>query len=401
MSGITGPRHGRAREAFPISSGVGAAAGVPPLKRQKFIDGDTTQNGLNGSVAGPFKTIAQFMASRTNASVADATANYVGWVMPALSGYTENVAFPAYASTELRADSLSSLNGTIINGNVTWANIAGTNAATAALVCLHNVSVNGTFTVTDDAGAPASEVVFGGDETAFVGVSVGAFVSSAATKLGAVLFLNAATTSVDAGTADTSAVIIMDGCTPSGSVIGKMVEMFDCAVQASAVTARVTSIFRDCTFTVVTTLTSPASSFDGQSWMSFFGIGGIRAAGTTVLVIGGFDGGSVPGAALTGASTDVSLNGTGATAGYTGENSGNHYTTSNGTPTTVTLKTGGGELKGDTICITKTDLGANALAVKNNAAATIGTIPANERGSVVARFDGADWVFDQGGSLAA
>jgi hypothetical protein len=79
----------------------------------------------------------------------------------------------------------------------------------------------------------------------------------------------------------------------------------------------------------------------------------------------------------------------------------NHYSTSNGTPTTVTLKTGGGELPGDTILITKTDLGANVLAVKNNAAVTIGTIPTNERGFVLARFNGSDWVFAEGGSLSA
>lgn len=406
MSFLAGHRRGgKSPQVYPIPPGAGGSTGnIPPLMRQRFIDGDTSQAGLTGSVAAPFKTIAQFMASRTNASIADATANYVGWVMPALAGYVENVAFPPYASTELRADSLSSVNGTIINDNVTWPNIAGAHAASGgAAICLHNVSVNGTFTVTDDVGAPGSEVVFGGDETAFVGVSIGAFVSSACTKLGAALFYNATITSIDAGATADSALVILDGCTVNGTVTARTVEMFDCNSTATAITALTTAIFRDTIFTAaaVLTVTTTSASFDGSSWMSFLGAGGTRAAGTAVLVVGGFDGAAVEGAALTGASTDVSLNGTGATAGYTGENSGNHYTTSNGTPTTVTLKTGGGELKGDTICITKTDLGANALAVKNNAAATIATIPANERGSVVARFDGADWVFDQGGSLAA
>jgi hypothetical protein len=122
-----------------------------------------------------------------------------------------------------------------------------------------------------------------------------------------------------------------------------------------------------------------------------------------VLVVGGYSGASVEGAALAAASTSVSLNGTGATAGFTGENSGNHYSTASVTPTSVTLLTGGGELEGDTLLISRTASVAADLAVVNGGvgAGTIGTIPTGTRGFVLARFDGTNWVFAEGGSLAA
>src|SRR5258708_4345533 len=196
MSSVIG--HGRyARWTYPQSPGAagGGGAAIAPLSRQRFIDGDTMQLGLDGSVAEPFKTISGptgFMASRTNASTPDATANYVGWVMPALAGYVENVSFPPYVSTELRADSISLADGTFLTGNVTWTNIGPQpNAATVAIVAMHNMSVTGNFTVTDDAGAPTSIVLFSGDEIGGGTVEIlGIFESSTTTKLQTVIFTN-------------------------------------------------------------------------------------------------------------------------------------------------------------------------------------------------------------------
>jgi hypothetical protein len=121
-----------------------------------------------------------------------------------------------------------------------------------------------------------------------------------------------------------------------------------------------------------------------------------------VLVVGGYLAGAVEGAALAAASTSVALNGTGATAGFTGSNSGNHYATASVTPTTVTLLTAGA-LVGDTMMITRTAVVAANLAVVNGGAGagTIGTIPTGTKGFVLARFDGTNWVFTSGGSLAA
>lgn len=404
MSHLIG--HGRYKgEAYPIAGGGGGGGSSSvPLSRQRFIDGDTVQTGLNGSAAQPFKTIAQFIASRGNASIADATANYVGWVMPALNGYTESVAFPPYASTELRADSVSVISGTTVTGNVTWANVAGTFAATVALAALHNVTVVGNVTVTDDGGAPSSAFIFSGDELGGLPQITGSFTSSASAHLVSASFTNALISgAVNAGTGASNATVNFVHSTCVGDVSANGLSATDSIFTSAAITMSTLgpALFKNCQFSggPITLTCLAGARFDGPSWMSFVENGFTRAAGTIVLVTGGYNGGSVEGAALTGASTDVSLNGTGATAGFTGENSGNHYTTSNGTPTTVTLKTGGGELVGDTILITKTDTGANAVAVKNNAAATIGTITANNRGFVLARYNGSDWVFVAGGAL--
>jgi hypothetical protein len=383
-----------------------------PLQRQRFIDGDTPQTGLNGAAAEPFKTIAQFMASRTDNSVADVSANYVGWLMPALGGYTENVAFPHFSSTELRADSFSIASGVSITGDVTWPNTlsGGGDAATpAAVVAMHNISVSGSFTVTDGVEAPASLVIFGGDEIGRESVTLGGgFVSSATQKLSEVFFYNARIDNdIDAGTGALNAVVILLNSFCLGDITARGFASVNSSISASTIDVGAFGAdFRDTEFGQAAVFTTAAGgTFDGTSWQSFIAIGGTRGAGTFVLVTGGYSGGDVPGAALTGASTSVSLNGTGATAGYTGENSGNHYTAPAGDadPTAVTLLTGGGELVGDTMLITKAGLDANALAVINGGtgAGTIGTIPTNERGFVLARFNGTDWVFAEGGSLAA
>jgi hypothetical protein len=401
---------GRGRYIFGTYSETGSSGGPGaasvPLSRQRFIDGDTAQLGLNGSVADPFKTIAQFMASRTNASVDDATANYVGWLMPALTGYTESVAFPPYVSTELRADSISLIGGTVINGNLTWPNIAGANAASEALVSVHNIIVGGDFTVTDDVNAPTSVVVFSGDEVRNLNSLLGGtFDSSTCTKLALVAFQGAGVGNINTGTTTTSAGVLLLESTCNGTIVALGITAIDSDIGASAITLEATTgvaQFVGCRFASAPVLTAlNGALFDGTSWRSFMEAGGTRAAGTFVLVVGGYSAGSVEGAALTGASTNVSLNGTGATAGYTGENSGNHYSSASDTPTTVVLKTGGGELPGDTMLITRTTLGTGALAVQNNAAATIGTIPVNARGFVLAQFNGSDWVFAEGGSMLA
>lgn len=396
---------------YPQSAGAaGSSSSGNPLSRQRFIDGDTESAGP-GAAAAPFATIADFIASRTNDSIADATANYVGWVMPTLAGYVEDVAFPPYVSTELRADSLTLIGGAsaAITGNLTWANIAGANAAVSAVVSSHNVSVSGSFTVTDDGGAPSSAVVFSGDELGTSSASLaGGFVSSACTKLAEVLFSNAAVAGINTGTASTSAVVVLHGSALGGDLSAKSLLCTDSIIAADLITLGVSgsatflkTLFQAGSAPVLTAV--GGATFDGTSWESFINAGGTRASGTFALAIGGYSGAPINGADFSAASTNVSLNGTGATAGFTGANSGNHYTTSSATPTTLTLKTGGGELNNDTILITKTNLGANAIAIHNNAGATIATIPANSRGFVLAQFTNAanDWIFVQGGSLAA
>lgn len=380
-----------------------------PLARQKFIDGDTAQAGLNGSIADPFKTIAQFMASRGNDSVQDAGAPYVGWLMPALNGYTEDVSFPPYATTELRGECFSGENGagTFITGNVTWPNIAGAFAGDDPTIVMHNISVTGTFTVTDDPAAPGgSSVLFGGDELMRGNVLIiGGFVSSAATRLGSVSFSNAIVASIDCGATADSASVLLVG-TQVGPVTAGRLTAFE-SIFSGNITVLTTASFNDCTFTPGTSpeVAAPGgASFDGPSWQSFTEAGGDRDVGTFALVVGGYSGGAVPGADLTAANSpiDVTLNGTNASALYQGSNSGNFFSAPGLLgDVVVALKTGGGELEGDTILITKPDTVAQAVTVNDAAGAGIGTIPTGERGFVLARFNGTDWVMIEGGSLAA
>jgi len=406
-----------ATETYPEGpGGGGAAAGIVPLSRQRFVDGDTATTGRTGSVAEPFKTIAEFMAARGNASVADATANFVGWLMPTLAGYVENVAFPPYASTELRADSLSLAAGTIISGNVTWGNILGAKAASpVAAVAMHNVSVTGTVTITDDPGAPTSIFSFSADEIGDDSASiVGGFVSSATTKLQTALFTNALIDDINAGTAANSAFVQLFYSTISGTISAQGLSCVGSRIDVSAITVNSNGLcsFQDTNFAsgsnpVLTAIAS--ANFDGASWRSFLEAGGTRApagdAGTPVLVVGGFSAGAVEGAVTAGGSGtfDVSLNGAGATAGLQGSNSGNSYAfTGMGGDVTVNLQIGGAKV-GDTIMITKPGLDAHTITVHNSGGtpADIGIIPSGGRGFLLARFDGTDWKFVSGGSLAA
>jgi hypothetical protein len=413
---IAGQRRGEAYPVGPGGGGGGVAATVP-LSRQRFIDGDTTQAGLTGAAAAPFKTIAQFIASRGNPSVADATANYVGWLMPALNGYSENVSFPPYASTELRADSLSSsaASGTVLTGNLTWNNVAGAFAASGvAVVDVHNITVIGSFTVTDDAGAPNSDVSFGSDEVGGGGaVLTGGFDSSTTTLLEQVEFTNSVIPSpINAGSASNSASVSLAN-SACENVTARSINASDTTFNASAITVNSagSAIFSNCQFTAGPALTCiNGAHFDGPSWRSFVEAGGTRApagdAGTPVLVVGGYNGAPVEGADLTNANVVVSLNGAGTTtAGFAGSNSGNHYSSSGISAARAVTLLPEGARDGDTMLITKKDLAAFTLTINNGGTSPgiIGVIPASNRGSVLAQFNAStgDWVLAQCGSLAA
>jgi hypothetical protein len=290
---------------------------------------------------------------------------------------------------------------------VTWANIAGANAAAAANVAVHNVTIGGTFTVTDDAGAPLSAVIFGGDEAGISGVAItGGFDSSATQNLSIAGFLNAIIGGINAGTNSTSASIELVNCSCS-SVLARSLSAVNTIFDAATITVNAagSAIFEGCTFALPTVLTCLAGAeFDGPSWRSFAEAGGTRSVGTSVLVVGGYNGAAVEGANLTDANVAVSIGGAGpVTAGFTGENSGNHYSSSGITDDRSVTLLPEGALDGDTMLITKKDLAAHTLNITNggNAPATIGVIPSGSRGFVLAQFNAGDWVLAQCGSLAA
>lgn len=366
-----------------------------PLSRQRFIDGDTVQPAT-GSITNPYASIADFMASRTNVSIADATANYVGWVMPTLNGYIENVSFQPYASTELRADSFSLGTGTrgaIIDGNVSWPNAAGAHAATTAAVTLHNISVSGTFTVTDDAGAPASVVAITSDTPN--GIVIGSFVSNSATKLQSVEFLNATITSLTAGSGLSSPAVTVVDSTVSGSITAGAIRGIGSNFNVASITISSAGFFTNCQFAPAsnTVLHAALSGyvFDGPSWRSFIQSGGTLGVGAQVLVQGGYSGGPVKGPApSTSGTTNVSLIG------------GNEYTVSSLTgAATVNATTGGGELDGDTLLVTKDGPLGFDLTVQGTGS-TRAVIPAGLRGSVLLQYSAlaGSWLLAQCGTAS-
>lgn len=381
------------------------------LMRQRYIDGDTSAVTRNGSLSQPYKTISEFLSVRGNVSVADATANYVGIVAPSQFGYVENIAFAPYASSEIRAESFSIPTGTsgvVINGNAAWINKAGANAGSNPTVTMHNVSVGGTFTVTDDAGAPVSTTVFGGDEIPG-GVFLNGFDSSTTIHLASAQFYNAIIGNLNAGNSANSPAVTLNGCSALGVITAGSLKADNTTFDVASITLNTggVALFTNCSFT-------PGSSpvltcfgtvqFDGPSWRSFMAAGGTRSAGTTALVVGGYNAAPVEGADISPtANTQVSANGKapGTTAGYTGNNSGNHYNCSNLTANrSVVLLTGGGEQNGDTMTITKTGPVAFDLIVKNNGASTLGVIPNGSRGFIKAQYMAgpADWEFVEGGT---
>jgi hypothetical protein len=286
--------------------------------------------------------------------------------------------------------------GTVVTGNATWANIGGAFAAADAAVTVHNVSITGTFTITDDGVVP-SLFFFGGDEGVAIASLGGTFNSSTTTALQVAEFQNASLASINAGVAATGALVELDNCSVVGTVSARSLVAKNSSFNVSAFTLNATTgtgNFANCTFVLGSnpTLNPPGAvyTFDGPSYANFHEAGGSRAVGVLVLVVGGYSNGSVEGTALTGAATSVSLSGAGATAGFT--NGGNHYSSASNTPTSVTLLTGGA-LKGDTLLITRTSIGTGNLTVINGGggAGTIATIPPG-RGFVLSRWDGTNWI---------
>jgi hypothetical protein len=402
-----------ARTTYPKSPGAGGGASNAPLSRQRFIDGGTLAAGP-GAASAPFKTIADFIASRGDASAQDAIANYVGWLMPSLNGYMENVSFPPYVSTELRADSFSpaigTAGGTCITGDLRWDNIGPATAGAAAFLTLHNIPVTGDLTVTDDRSAPQSGVIISGDEQPESSTSIGSLISSTTTNLESIFFFNSVVRNgIDAGaTTDRATVSAVSSLIGSGegNITAKAFGAIDCSVSCSSIDVFALAQFEGCQFAAGTTpqLTAPLAIFDGSSWISFLESRGTRAVGTVVITEGGSSGALVEGAALpaTGA-VNISIDGTNADAGYTEENCGNHYSTPSPITgdVTATLKLGGALKVGDTMLLTKSDLSAFSLIVHNNAGVQIATVPSLSRGFVLVRYNGTDWIFVSGGALAA
>jgi hypothetical protein len=405
-------RRGTARETYPeANAGGGSGSAIVPLTRYRFIDGGTVQAGLNGSVAEPFKTIAEFMASRSNASVADATAAYVGILTPALNGYAENVVFPPYASTELRANNLSFADGSAIAGTVSIPNVGGAHAAAEAVFVLHNIFATGALTYTDDGGAPTSLLILSGDE-AYAASSLFASIDThTSAHLTEVTLVNVGVTgNVNCGVGSANASLEAASSSFSSSAItAKSAGFQDCGFSDGTVFTvsggGSNLVFTGCAFEGDTAPSLVGSSlgaiavFDGPSWRSFLEASGAIGANMVVLVVGGYGGGPVQGIPIGDVSATLSLDGTG--AGGTWATGGNVYfqNTAITANRTIQFLKGGGEQVGDTMRVVRTvvDASGDHLTFEDDTGATIGTLAAANRGYFEVRYNGTHWVMTGGG----
>jgi len=399
--GLLDARFKRVRALLALGQGGG---GLLPLSRTAFIDGGRT-GGQDGSIAEPFQTIQGWLntISPTGSSVADNSAMELGLIAPCLNGYTENPVLPAYRNVELRAV-YNALPGAPfeLTGGLTWHNSVaggGAHAPALATLSLHNLSVSGGFVVTDD--VVNSQIFLSGDST---GAAMGGLLDlSAATKVLQVVAqdysLLGGLTSV---TGVAGAQVAVVDAQISGAVTCKAFISDGASVSSMAIdigAAAQAATFVGTSFTAATTITGLGGSgvlFDGPSWLSLLESGGTVAT-SFVLVVGGFFGAPVEGAALAdnvAHALTLSLNGTGATAGYT--RGGNHYTlpVGNVIGADLVLTLGvGGALPGDGIRITRNEIASgHALVVKDDAATVLATIPANNRGFVDALFNGVHFV---------
>jgi len=234
----------------------------------------------------------------------------------------------------------------------------------------------------------------------------GAFTATGATDLIRVTVVNAIFGSNLVSTANaTGATVDLDNAVMGGNITCQVLVANRSALGAGTHTVKAgiaSATYMQCTFTGAVAIVAGATGvilMDGPSWRSFQEAGGAITSGI-VLIVGGSKAGIVqsPPTAAAGASTSigdaaasVSLNGTGASAGFTG--GGNLYEekTTLTAGRIVTVKTGGGEATGDTIDIVRSGpsgaLGAFTLTINNNAGNPQAVIAASQRGWVRVQFN--------------
>lgn len=375
-----------------------------PLVRTKWIDGDTTTPAAsaNGSASLPYASMGAFLtAIGPVVSATDGAQLMTGLVSPAT--YTENPAVPAYRNWELRAANLL----TILIGSVTWANSGGAHAPASSVSGVHNLSITGNFTYTDDAGAPSTLLSFSGD--AGSPSLAGNLVATGGTKLIDIGFtLYGAQGNVTSTANASGAVVAGIDASFSGAITAQSGTFFGCALIGGGgniltFNSGSTAAFTACTFSggSISVGATGTIIMDGDSWVSAQE-NGVTTTGI-VLVVGGSQGGLVVNQTSTGdASVSVSLNGTGASAGLTG--GGNLYQAKTALTAnrTITIKTGGGEKTGDTLDVARRGAGvsANTLSVTNNGGTETRVFAANQGGGQRWQYNTVianDWGFVGGG----
>ena len=401
-----------------IAQAGGGGAGAAPLSRLAFVDQGTTQTARTGSIAFPFSTVSQFLANiGVGATALDSTVTRGAFlVAPPTGSYLEALVIPAFRNVELIGQGFGGPATAVpIVGNVTWANsVAGGGLfppIPLAQFAIHNINLTGNITVTDD-GTVGSVLALSGDELLGAQVAViGNIVATGATNLQQILlsginFTGNITSTSNATGAQVS--LLNSQITGTGVITAKTLIAQNTTFSAMTLTVPSTAApsFKNTTFGVgtapsITGAAGTVATFDGDSWQSFLEAGG-TVTNVVVLVAGGSQAALVQNTTSLGnADVSVSLNGTGASAGLT--TGGNFYreTTALTGPHIVTVKTGGGELTGDTLDIVKTDTAAQTYTVKNNAGTTLAICPVGSKCWFRVQFNtvvAGDWGLVGGGA---
>lgn len=399
----------------------GSGAPIPialnvPLTRYRYIDGAVAAPiaQQNGSESTPFASIAAWLtAIGVSTSGVDGQTFQKALLCPVAvaGGYTENPAIPAYRNILLESAAKEVVAG--ITGSITWANVAGGGAVAPtnnALLQLDGIKLSGGITVTDDGSVNATLAI--SQYSRFATTNVGGTITATGATALTVISIRGATVAAIVSTANvTGAALLYGSGAAIGNITAKNIGSGLTITNAISGGARFTgsvytvasgqpAIFFQSRFGITNPVVSGGlqAIFDGPTWASFVEAGGSVTSPMVAIVQGGYLQGVVPGAALTNADLTLSLDGTGATVGFT--DGGNYYQDAAALLGANRIRTFGvgGAKKGDTICYSRRDLSANTVTLKDGAAATLYVFPALTGGAAILRFDGAQFALHSVGN---
>jgi hypothetical protein len=272
-----------------LSDTGGSGGGGNPLVRTKWIDGDTTTPAAdaNGAEGLPYASVSAFITGVGPAtSAADFTQNMVGLMSPAtVAAYTENPAFPV-RNIELRAPS----DGVLVTGNATWPVTGAIGGETQAVLALHNVTISGNLTVTDDASTTEA-IVLSSDEGRLGSVN-GVITATGATELNSITAAGCNVGTITSTANGSGANVFLNNAAVAGNITCKSIAATGTAFASTSFTtaAGQSSSFVNCTFSgaspSITAGAGSTVSMDLPSWYSFLEAGGTLASGTLTIVGG-------------------------------------------------------------------------------------------------------------------
>lgn len=390
INGTSVPATPSANQALVATSGTSAIWKIIPRPGARVIWVDS-----NGK--GDYTTIsAALTAIGVPTSTADADEEIVVIVAPGV--YTENLTIPAYRNI--------TINGTVSNilvtGNVSWTNSAGGGAVaptSAASLSLSNLAISGNVTCTDDSSVFSTlQILQDLENSSEQQIAVGGNIDcSGAARLTQIALSNVQT--FGNLLANSSASISAINCnldTNDGDTVTCFsLNCFNCTLRFNTFNCYGSFDMTIFDGTPTFTLTVQRTFWDAYSLFNFFEAGGSNAT-MKIIVRGGFKSTSVSNATTTvSGTTSISMDGGGATAGFTF--GGNDYSivTLTGNQTLVLL-TGHSAQIGDTLRVNRSSIAANTLTIRNAASGgtILFTMPVSIASWAIFRFTGSAWVLD-------